>query len=293
MTIRHSPSLLFSGFHRWFFWDGRADSLWAQAMGPIENPSEMGSSRTYMAKVIVQNITLWRRFRQIDSSLPAQVDFRHWPEMAHPGGSEEFHQAWDKMNREDRNLIDRIFVMAVKTIAAFEEILLPPDSKVAKFFRQPQEWPGDRIVQGFRLFKGKGRCITCHHGQLLSDLEFHNLGLSVNPLVGMDFGRYTGIARLENNPFRTTGPWSDGRRPQLPEGKIRQTAEQRGQFKTPSLWGVSQTPPYMHDGRFTTLEEVLEFYNTMPSDGTIGHRESFLRPIGLTSEEKAHTVGYS
>ena len=64
-------------------------------------------------------------------------------------------------------------------------------------------------------------------------------------------------------------------------------------MRTPSLRNVARTAPYMHDGRFATLDAVVDFYNTL--DGAVAldhHREAVLRPLGLTAEQKADLVAF-
>jgi cytochrome c peroxidase len=60
-----------------------------------------------------------------------------------------------------------------------------------------------------------------------------------------------------------------------------------GEFKTPTLRNVAQTAPYMHDGRFATLREVLDFYSELPGEPAFGHREETLQPAHFTEDEKA------
>lgn len=86
---------------------------------------------------------------------------------------------------------------------------------------------------GLDVFQGKGRCVRCHTGTNLSDESFHNTGVAWRDGVFLDAGR----ALVTGDP------------------------EDRGAFKTPTLREVARTPPYMHDGSFATLEEVVDFYS--------------------------------
>jgi len=70
---RHSPTLYDVAFNRWFFWDGRTDSLWAQAVQPIENPSEMGGDRWRIARLILEDTELARAYQEIFGPLPDEV----------------------------------------------------------------------------------------------------------------------------------------------------------------------------------------------------------------------------
>jgi cytochrome c peroxidase len=115
-------------------------------------------------------------------------------------------------------------------------------------------------ARGLRIFRGKGGCSACHISPLLTDEAFHNTGVAWRTGVLTDDGR-----------ARITGLASD-----------------RGAFKTPTLRDVARTGPFMHDGSFSTLEEVVEFY-----DGG-GARNPALdtrvRPLALSPAEKRDLV---
>jgi cytochrome c peroxidase len=115
--------------------------------------------------------------------------------------------------------------------------------------------------RGLELFRGKARCTRCHSGFNFTDEKFHNLGLGWDTNT-VDLGRYM----LTKNP------------------------EEVGAFKTPTLREISRTAPYMHDGRFATLEEVVEFYDR----GGIAnpYLDNNVIPLDLTSEEKRDLVAF-
>lgn len=107
-----------------------------------------------------------------------------------------------------------------------------------------------------------------------------------------DLGRYTDVATLLTSTFTTQGAFSDA-----PDaGKLAgltQTNSQIGQFRTPSLRGVSRTAPYMHSGQLATLQDVVTFYNQgggTPQDG--GTVDQALSPLGLTSQEQTDLIEF-
>lgn len=113
--------------------------------------------------------------------------------------------------------------------------------------------------KGLKLFNSKAQCINCHNTVLFTNNQFLNNGLDSIPNLGH---------------FNATG-----------------VEEDRGLMKTPTLRNVALTPPYMHDGRFKTLDEVIDFYNTKvnPNSTNLDFRmERFIRPggLGLNHEEK-------
>jgi cytochrome c peroxidase len=115
---------------------------------------------------------------------------------------------------------------------------------------------------GLDIFQGKGRCVRCHAGTNLTDESFHNTGVAWRDGVFQDEGRAI-----------VTGESGD-----------------RGRFKTPTLREVSRTAPYMHDGSFPTLEEVVDFY----SDGGRANPnlDAELRPFNLAPDEKLALVAF-
>jgi cytochrome c peroxidase len=114
------------------------------------------------------------------------------------------------------------------------------------------------LRKGRAIFLGKGRCVSCHNGGIFSDERFHNTATSSSA----DRGRIgsTGLSK------------DDGR------------------FKTPSLRRVNATAPYMHDGRFTTLHQVVTFYNS----GAFNHAnlDPEMQILGLSSNEVTDLTNY-
>lgn len=222
---RRAPTLFNRAYGTAFFWDGRAKSLEEQALEPIANPVEMGSS--------VDEAT--KRLRA-DSSYVKQFD------AAFPDGVTKSNLA--------------------VSIASFERILLRGDSPVDRF-RLSGNRPAMTIAErrGFWLYESKGQCWRCHGGANFTDERFHNTGVSWGH-TPEDLGR-----------FQVTGQDED-----------------RGKFKTPTLRGVGQRPPYMHDGSVKTLEDVVEFYNR--GGGTNPHRSPLLRPLELTPDDVKALVAF-
>ena len=102
-----------------------------------------------------------------------------------------------------------------------------------------------------------------------------------------DLGRLSAVEQVKDDPFNSGGAFSDA-----PDGVSAQftsylalSDEQAGQFKTGGLRDIASSPPYMHDGRFETLLDVVEFYSTLPGRVQVGHREDFMVPLLLDDEE--------
>ncbi|MGB8193969.1 MAG: cytochrome c peroxidase [Chitinophagaceae bacterium] len=151
-------------------------------------------------------------------------------------------------------------------IAAFERTLETSDSPFDewKFLDKPHA-VSEAVKRGFNIFNTKGKCIQCHFGSNLASNEFRNIGL-FNGKEHNDSGRAT-----------ITGNKAD-----------------LGKFKIGPLRNVAVTAPYMHNGMFKTLEEVIEFYNdTEKFVKSPINRDSLLaQPLGLTNEEKSDLLAF-
>lgn len=148
-----------------------------------------------------------------------------------------------------------------KAIAAFERTLETSNSPFDNWkFYDNAKAVSDAVKRGFIVFSEKGKCTKCHFGSDFTQHEFRNIGL-------FDGKELNDSGRL------------------LVSGK----AEDLGKFKTPGLRNIAVTAPYMHDGRFKTLKEVIEFYNETEKfvQYPINKDTALAKPLGLTDGEKA------
>lgn len=295
---RHTPSLLNVAGHRWFFWDGRADTLWSQALHPFERDEEFGSDRLAVLHRVNEDPVLKSEYESTFGALPPLNDITRFPRHASPAAKPDSPSniAWRKMSEEDRHACNVAFVNLGKAIAAYEHRLVPPPSQfdlfVAAMLSDDAEamasYPED-ARRGLLLFIGEAGCRQCHFGPLLSDLEFHNTGIP--PAHGglpEDAGRWEGIGLLQANPFKASGPYSDD--PDniraLSTETLARNSELWGAFRTPSLRNLNQTAPYMHQGQFNSLRDVLNFYNTLEGMVRLDHhQETVLKPLALTDRQ--------
>jgi cytochrome c peroxidase len=287
----NTPTVLGAAHHRWLFWDGRADSLWSQALGPIENPIEMDGSRLDAVRHVAETPPLRSLYESIAGPMPDISDTVRFPSGARPGTS-----SWEAMHPADRQTIDTAFATLGKAIAAYERLLQPGESDFDRWVAavnagtRDDDILGEPAVRGLALFAGAAGCRQCHFGPTLSDLEFHDLSLPPADDATPHPGRGAGYPLLRASAFRADGPHSDA-----PESrKARRTAairigtEHWGAFKTPSLRNVAATPPYMHAGNFETLTDVLTFYNTLEQQVRRHHHaEDVLRPLDFSPAQLA------
>lgn len=213
MTSRSSMSLVNIGFQDFgIFWDGRSESLEAQALLPVEDAIELSHS--------------WDNVEQM---LQTDEQYR-----------EMFRRAFDI---DDSSEIKRD--LAVKAIAQFERALISSNSKYDKFILQRNfayEFT-DSEIRGLSMYIDDGaaeglpdaECDHCHDLPLSTLGQFFNNGLDSYPTLA-DY-EDKGLGAVTGNVFNN------------------------GQFKAPTLRNIALTAPYMHDGRFATLEEVIDHYN--------------------------------
>ncbi len=303
---RHSQSLFNVALNRWYFWDGRADTLWSQALKPLENVRELASSRTALARLVAADASLRRAYEALFEPLADLSDPERFPPTAKPTPQtpeSEAHRAWSRMSAADQAAVDRVFVHVGKSLAAYQRRLVSRDSPFDRFAAALRagdagaaDYPLD-AQRGLKLFIGRGNCRLCHSGPNFTDGEFHNTG--VPPLRNepqTDAGRFAGIDALLRDPFNAGGEHSDDRAalPAQLLNFLNNRPENWGLFKTPSLRSVSETAPYMHQGQFESLEQVVRFYSTRENAVPMGHhrQETILLPLNLTPEEARDLVAF-
>jgi cytochrome c peroxidase len=132
---RNTPTLLNAAYSPWQFWDGRADSLWAQALGPIENPKEFGGDRLHAVHVVAETPALRRAYEEVYGSLPPLEDTRRFPSHAFPDANTESPAAlaWAAMAPVDRDTVNRMFANLGKAIEAYERRLVSGDSPFDRY----------------------------------------------------------------------------------------------------------------------------------------------------------------
>ncbi len=304
-TARHSPSVINSAYNPWQFWDGRADSLWAQALGPLESADEHGGSRLQYAHLIAEDSELKIAYESVFASLPDLSNQLRFPAQGRPvvEDAENPHAvAWATMSAEDQELITTVFVNLGKSIAAYERLLTSGETPFDRFVDaiEKNESAGydslsGSAKSGLKIFMGRGGCHLCHLGSTFTNNGFHNIGLgSRGWLDASDNGRYDGVDTVLSNPFNADGPYAD--EPDAVSSQrlasLQNSNAKEGQFKVPGLRNVADTAPYMHGGHFQSLEEVVAFYSELNEQSAIGERDGALSPLHLSESEIADVVEF-
>ena len=294
-VTRNSPTLFNQAYNRWFFWDGRKDSLWAQSLGPIENAKEMGGSRVQTYHLIANDPLLRQEYEAVFGKLtPLETSAPPKTGYPVPGTPEdEQHLEWSRLSEADQKNINRTFANSGKSIAAYERQLISSNAPFDQFVAALDSKASSAeamlpasAVRGLKIFIEKGQCTFCHSGPNFTDLEFHNIGLDRGE-NGLDTGRFEAIKKVKRDPFNGLGSYSDER--SIEQNKslfyLAQKPNNLGEFKTPTLRNVANTAPYMHDGRFASLREVIRFYSLLNQTPALGHREETLQPLDLSESE--------
>lgn len=294
-TARNSPSVLNSALAEWMFWDGRKDSVWSQALSPLESPVEHNSSRLQVAHLLFDHYR--PEYEAIFGAFPDLSDRSRFPrDDDHPERSRPGGVLFEAMSGEDREAITRIFVNFGKALEAYERKLNTQQSPFDRYLAGEGDALSIEAIRGAKLFVGRASCNECHRGPTFADGRFHNHAV---PQVGervaeVDQGRELGLAILLSDELNGAGPYSDDRQygAQRLQGLVASDSD-LGAFKTPPLRNVAQTAPYMHTGSFDTLWDVIEWYaQAAGTDGFVGTRDPAIRPLRLDDQDKADLVAF-
>jgi cytochrome c peroxidase len=280
-TGRNAPSVLNAAYSPvWQFWDGRKDSLWSHALGPPESPVEHNGTRLQFAHVIYDHYR--NEYEAIFGQLPELTDLGRFPASGKPGDA-----SFDRMAPADQTAINRVYSNFGKAIAAYERTLLSRNSAFDRFLAGQDSALSSAAVRGMKLFIGRASCNECHRGPNFTDYQFHNVGApQVGPhLPETDTGRADGIAKVLGDPFNRAGQFSDHPESAHLQGLAVSPAD-IGAFKTPGLRSVSRTAPYMHDGVYPTLWDVLQHYRFGGSTGKFaGVKSPAIQPLSLSDHD--------
>ena len=276
VTSRSSPSIVATGYHPFIFWDGRADSHWAQALGPLESSVEHGGSRMQYVHLIASDPEYRKRYQALFTALPDLADNERFPARAGPVDNDtqpELSAAWQSMREEDRKLVSQIYANIGKVLAAYERLMMPAPSRFDQYVQSMEDNTDQRHnilsrdeIEGLRLFIGKARCIECHNGPLLSNDSFANIGTPTPEGRPYDFGRSRGAQKVISSEFNCNSEYSDAQSYECSELRfIKRVGDDLiGAFKVPGLRNTTKTAPYMHAGQLKDLDEVMEHYNNPP-----------------------------
>ncbi len=314
---RHTPTLWNVAYHRWLTWDGRADSLWMQALDPVEDPSEMGTNRGHVALAIAEDPALLAAYEEAFGPMPEAATNWGTAEQRSLGARPRLRTetdpdttklpatvlVWEGLDESTQAAIDEVFVRVGKAVAAYQTTLVRGDAPFDRFVEGLNEKDPAKLTaltpaaqRGLKIFLGEGNCTLCHNGPNFTDGEFHNNSLpTLHGGEPEDAGRYVGISVVKASPFNAAGPHSDD--PTGPGGlqvrSLNESSVSWGEFRTPSLRNLMQRAPFMHQGQFESLGRVIDFYSELEgASGRNHHQEQILVPLRLSDIEKADLLAF-
>jgi cytochrome c peroxidase len=367
---------------RYLYWNGRADSLWSQAAQVMESGVSVNGDRVAIVNTVHTKYAGTFADLIAEWNLPTPGDPAHcqspdacpepechlitagstsvcrpsFPAHGRRGGKvgcqwgspdEPFSDEFDCMRPADQERVNRAYVNIAKAIAAYEHFLTSTDSALDQFVAHGPTSTAlsPQAVRGLQLFVGRASCIDCHRGPLLSDGEFHNIGI---PQVGagvptvadclrpdtagacdcltgrkcLPWGACEGLQRLTDRPrptaddpgppescammaappepkdgegarlgsfeFSRVSPYSDDRTA-LPPPTVTVV---KGSWRTPSLRDVAVTAPYMHDGIFASLTDVVWHYDQGGAASDVGPVAAEIKPLHLSARDREDLVAF-
>jgi cytochrome c peroxidase len=238
---RNSPTLFNVGFQKYLFHDGRANTLEEQALFPMMSAFEMNRNLDFVEEVI--------------RSVPEYVD--------------AFRKVFGGEVTRER--------MAM-ALAAFQRTIISLNSPLDRFLSGDKKALSSEAKMGYDVFTGKGKCTECHDGVNLADNKFYALNVPENEEQEKDprvaatrrfvakVSHYDDYLNLKEDPGRYL---------------VTKDKKEWKAFRTPTLREIAKTGPYMHNGIFSTLEEVIEFFDKGGGQGS-----AVLKPLMLTADEK-------
>lgn len=283
----------------WYYWDGRRDSVWSQALTPLETPGEMSTTRVDALRYIMAHPLHSGAFARLAEVNTDFADPR-FPQGAGPFATPAGRAAWAAMQPADREAVNGAFATVGKVIAAYEATLVPEASRFDRYADALLGGAGDAADQwltpaqqrGLRLFVDEPRthCMRCHNGPLFSNGSFHNIGTGAGIDGQPDAGRALGMQAALLDEFNCAGRFSDAAPEDCSElNHAATTHAQAGAFKVPGLRNVAATAPYLHDGRFANLDSVLAWYRNPPDKAQVSHE---LEAIELNRQEARDLVAF-
>lgn len=247
---RNPPSLINVGYNKALIWDGRAPNLEKQAIGSTTNPVHKGQDMDRLMKTLNDDPKIIAMFQAAYQAKPNPNDYG-------------------------------------RALAVWQRhFLVTGESAFDRYMRGNKLALSEAAARGMEIFKGKAKCIACHNGPNFSDSNFYNLGFTRNPefdkpelkkMLVFDAKRMKDanweMANDDGGRYLVTHDKADWKK-----------------FKTPTLRNLADTAPYMHDGRYQTLDAVIDHYNR-GGDKT-ENQDPRITPLGLSAEEKTELKAF-
>jgi cytochrome c peroxidase len=282
-----------SGAH-WRENDGFSDSEWFDAQSEPEGPQVQNGSRLQLAHVIFEHYRedYNKAFPEWPLD-PALADVKRFPTTGSPYTDVA---NWNSLSAADKEIVNRILVNYGKAIEAYLRKLVSRNAPLDRFVAGDRHAISGEARQGLKLFIGKAGCIHCHNTPLLSDDDFHVIGLHIDTALSphadaTEAGRVANQdlicgTKVAGGDFNVNGHFSDDPSTTRNGNFCSQTIPP-GRWRTKGLRQVAETAPYFHDGQAATLDEVINFYDRGgdPEGSFLGSPKE-IHPLHLSPEEK-------
>jgi len=280
---RNAPTVINAAYYTSQFWDGRVPSLEEQSKFPPINPVEGGlHSLNDLVDMLKKDAYYKKEFKKVFGIKPSEISIEHF----------------------------------AKAIASFERTVISGNSKFDRYmYGGDKDALNNQEKRGLEVYLGQGRCVSCHvisqTQALFTDNRFHNIGVGFKSLQGKTAevaSEYMKI--LAKHKEKVKGKAGKGtknlaadelvlsekRFSELGRFAITNELDDISAFKTSSLRNIAKTWPYMHDGSFNTLEEVVEFYNLggklTPDAPETPFLDGGIRPLHLSGEQMVDLVAF-
>ena len=253
---RNAPTLLNVVFNRRLFWDARESNLAQQVWSPL------------LAKNEMNNPSVGHVLEQLHSD-------------------EEYLGMFMNTFGEKANMMN-----VGQALAQYQQSLIGASSRFDQwYFGRDKNALNELEQQGFTVFMGKGACQSCHsvgdNYALFTDQQLHNTGvgyedsmrktpksIAIQLAPGMS-------AEVDKELINSVGEKKEN---DLGLYEVTLKPPDRWKYRTPSLRNVALTAPYMHNGEFSSLDEVIEFYNVGGTPNAL--RSPLIRPLNFTTDEQ-------
>ncbi|WP_299898898.1 cytochrome c peroxidase [uncultured Ruegeria sp.] len=267
---RNTPSLRNLAGLRWHGWGGKSDNLWAASLHPIIEEQEMAHSPESLKTAITES---------------AYID--------------DYEAIFGVIQNQGPELV---LVNTAKALSAYLETLVTDRTQFDDFrdALERRDFPAAAYYpeagqRGLQLFLGRGNCVFCHNGPRFSNNEFHDASVPyfLNE-TEVDEGRFGGLNFLLSSPYTLDGDWNDDPDKQgaWAVRNVRRSHADFGTFRTPSLRGVAETAPYMHDGSLRDLNAVIRHYSKINTERLHADGEAILSQLNLSEQEIADLVAF-
>lgn len=306
------------------YWNGRTDTLWAQAAQVIESAVSMNGHRMKSFWVVASSVYA-DGYAAVFGDAPAVQELA--ARLTPPAGDAAisvYQAQYAALAAADQATVTRAHVNVAKAIGAYEWLLSSDGSAFDRYAAGAPDAAAafsPAAQRGLKLFVGRASCIDCHNTPLFSDGKFHDIGIPQEgahvPTISacttakcdclsagdggpgtagacLPLGAFAGTEKLATQAFRRGTAFDDNfaANPELPPpAPPAPDARWIGAWRTPSLRDVALTAPYMHDGALATLGDVVWHYDQGAGEGdVIGTSE--LAPLLLSAQDRDDLVAF-